>query len=129
MSKFINAFILLIITLPNPTLFGQETERLKITENQARKIVAESLSDSTFHNVIGLKPILTKKEQAIEFAEFVLFGVYEKNNIEEQKPYNIFLINEYWFLSGTLPKGMRGGTFTIIIDSRNFRIVRLTHER
>ena len=98
-----------------------------MTEKQAREFVLESLSDSTYHNVIGSQPILTKRERAIEFAEFILWDVYGKKNIEKQKPYNVFQIDNYWFLSGTLPKEMLGGTFALVIDSRNCRIVKLTH--
>lgn len=119
--------ILLVLVLSSSILFGQEKKRWEITEKQAREIVTESLSDSNSHNVIGMQPILTKKKKAIEFAELILWDVYGKKNIEKQKPYSAFLIDEYWFLSGTLPKRMLGGTFTIIIDSRNYRIVRLTH--
>ena len=127
MKKFKDFIILLTIILTSSSIFGQETERWKITEKQAKEIIGESLSDTTYHNVIGLQPILTKREKAIEFAEFILWNIYGKKNIEKQKPYDVFLINNYWFLSGTLPKGMKGGTFTIIIDSRNYRIIRLTH--
>lgn len=127
MRKLKNIIILLTMILTSSIIFGQETERWKITEKQAKEIIRESLSDSTRHNVIGLRPILTKRKKAIEFAELVLWDIYGKKNIKKQKPYDVFLIDNYWFLSGTLPKGWKGGTFTIIIDSRNCKIVRLTH--
>ncbi|WP_420573365.1 NTF2 fold immunity protein [Kordia sp.] len=129
MKKFKTIIILLTTVLTSLISFGQETERSKITEKEARVILQESLSDATSHNVIGLKPLLVKEEKAIDFAERVLWDIYGKKNIEIQKPYNVFLIDEYWFLSGTLPKEMIGGTFTIIIDSRNYRVIRLTHSR
>jgi hypothetical protein len=115
--------------LTSSVTFGQETERLRITEAQAIEVVQESLADSTTHNVIGLQPVLTERKKVIGFAEFVLWDIYGKKNIVKQKPYDVFLIDNYWFLSGTLPKGMKGGTFLIIIDSRDYRVVRLTHSK
>lgn len=127
MRKIKPIIILLTVILTSSVTFGQKTERWRITEKQAKEVIRESLSDSTHHNVIGLQPILKKRKKAIEFAEFILWDIYGKKNIEKQKPYDVFLIDNYWFLSGTLPKEMLGGTFTIIIDSRNYRVVRLTH--
>ncbi len=127
MMKLKNILILIILTLTSSTLMGQKTERWNITEKQAKKIVYESLSDSTLHNVIELKPLLTKKVKAIEFAEMILWEIYGKKNIKKQKPYDVFLIDKYWFLKGTLPKGMKGGTFMIIIDSQDYKVIRITH--
>ena len=54
-------------------------------------------------------------------------SIKPKKNIENQKPYDIYEIDEYWIISGTLTKGTDGGTFMIIIDSRNYKVLRLTH--
>lgn len=99
----------------------------KMSKEQAKSIVNETLKDSTIHNVIGKESILTTDKKVIEFAEVILFDVYGKNNIESQKPYDIFQIDKYWLISGTLSKGTKGGTFMMIIDSRNYKIIRLTH--
>ena len=50
-----------------------------------------------------------------------------KENIEKQKPYEIFLIDNHWILSGTLPTNKDGGTFLIIIDARNSKVIKITH--
>tara|TARA_R110002096_G_scaffold119088_4_gene257979 strand:+ start:309 stop:701 length:393 start_codon:yes stop_codon:yes gene_type:complete len=107
--------------------FGQSSDFRKMTKEQAKTILSETLSDSTLHNVIGVIPILTDSTKAVKFAEFVLFDIYGKQNIVSQKPYDIFHLDNYWLISGILPKGYVGGTFLIIIDSRNCQIVRLTH--
>ena len=98
-----------------------------MTEEQAKVILNETISDTKLHNVIGNKPILTDQEKAVNFSEMVLFDIYGKRNIEKQKPYDVYNIDEYWLISGTLPKGKLGGNFLIIIDSRNYEIIRLTH--
>jgi len=106
---------------------GQSSDSQKMTKEQAETILSEALSDSTLHNVIGTTPIITDSTKAVKFAELVLFDIYGKDNIDSQKPYDIFHIGNYWLVSGILPKGYLGGTFLIIIDSRNCQIIRLTH--
>ena len=78
MRKFKTIIILLTVILASSVIFGQEAERWKITKKQAGEIIHESLSDSTHHNVIGLRPILTKRKKVIEFAELILWDIYEK---------------------------------------------------
>jgi len=76
--------------------------------------------------VIGSNQILKDKNKIIDYAELILFDLYGKKEIQSQKPYDVYKINEYWLLR-TLPKNKKGGTFLLIIDSRNYRIIRLTH--
>lgn len=94
------------------------------TENQLKYV----LSDKNQYNLIDNKRIVIKDSlTAISVAEPILFGIYGKDNIINQKPYEIHLIDSCWILSGTLPKNMVGGTFLIIIDARNSKIIKITH--
>jgi len=86
-----------------------------------------SLTDSTLHNCVDRKRILIKnKNMAISIAEPILFSIYGEQKIKEQKPYKIFNIDNYWVIYGTL-KYEKGGTFMIIIDSHDCRVIRITH--
>jgi hypothetical protein len=97
------------------------------------RINAENQLNNAFgnqnqHNLIDNKRIIIKDSlTAINVAEPILFGIYGKDNIINQKPYEIHLIDNCWILSGTLPKNMVGGTFLIIIDARNSKIIKITH--
>ncbi len=71
--------------------------------------------------------IIKNKETAISIAESILFPIYGKNNIEQQKPYDVIEINHNWFIKGHLPEGMKGGTFFIIINSFNGEVLELKH--
>ena len=64
---------------------------------------------------------------AVRFAEPILFRTYGKKPIVDERPYEIYLIDKYWVLMGTLPENWDGGTFTIILDSRDSRVIELTH--
>lgn len=120
-----HSYIILLILISN--LSYSQKDRSSMTKEDAYVIINASLKDTTLHNIIGEKPMLTNESKAIEYAESVLFAIYERENIENQKPYNVFYINNYWLISGTLPEAKSGGTFLIIIDSRNYQVIRITH--
>jgi hypothetical protein len=123
---YIHLFLLLTSLTLAFNVYGQETQTLK--EKNAKEILKIALEDTTIHNVINVHTSIIKdKTTAIEVAEPILFSTYGKKNITRQRPYETYFIDNYWIINGILPKGYRGGTFLIIIDSRDNRIVRLTH--
>ncbi|SHM49242.1 YbbC/YhhH family protein [Flavobacterium chilense] len=84
--------------------------------------------DPSQDNVVDNKKLLIKNnETAIKIAEPILFGIYGEDQIEDQKPYEIHLIDNYYVINGTLMWGEQGGTFLIIIDGRNAKVLKITH--
>lgn len=87
-----------------------------------------ALSKEPQHNVVDYKTVIIKDTiSAVKIAETILFDIYGKQNIEKQKPYEIYFLDQYWIISGTLPENYKGGTFLIIIDSRNSKILKITY--
>ena len=119
-------FLILAIYL---TACGQNTsDRLILGKKYAEAELKSALSDTAKHNVINSKTIIIKDSlTATTIAESVLFEIYGKTNITKQKPYEIYHIDNYWVLTGTLPKNWVGGTFLIIMDDRNSQIIKITH--
>jgi len=64
---------------------------------------------------------------AIQVIEPIVIGKYGKERIDLQKPYEVHKIEQYYIITGTLPGGSIGGTFVIIIDEKNARVLHLTH--
>jgi hypothetical protein len=94
----------------------------------AKQELKLALTDKPQYNVIDNKTVIIKDSlTAINIAEPILFSIYGKDNITNQRPYEIYFIDDYWVISGTLPKEYLGGTFSIIIDSRNCETIRITH--
>jgi hypothetical protein len=120
------AFIFFISSL---NTFGQmKNQRLFLGESHAREELKNTLSDKTLHNVLNHKEVIIKdSKSAINIAESIVFGIYSEQTIVDQKPYEAYLIDDYWVISGTLPKGIRGGTFMIIMDARDCKVIRITH--
>jgi hypothetical protein len=123
---FLTIFILISWTLSS---CGQtQRDKLKLGETYARKELKIALSDKSIHNVISSKALIIKnKETAIKVVEPILFGIYGEDNITRERPYESYLIDNYWIISGTLPEGYDGGTFLIIVDATNSKVIRLTH--
>jgi NTF2 fold immunity protein len=87
-----------------------------------------ALSDSIGHNVLQKGFIaINDSTTATAIAEAVLFGIYGTDNIKKQKPYEIYHLDNYWLLSGTLPSGLNVGTFLIIMDAKDARIIKMSH--
>lgn len=129
--NFIKSILTLLILTIYLTACGQnKSDRLILGKKYAEKELKSALSDTTTHNVINTKTTIIKDSlTATTIAEPILFGIYGKANITKQKPYEVYHIDNYWLLTGTLPKGSVGGTFLIILDDRNSQIVRITHGR
>lgn len=99
-----------------------------MTKENAVNELKVALSDKQQHNVVNEKTALLKTEkEAIEIAETILFSIYGTENILGQKPYDVYLIDNYWILSGTLKEEFIGGTFLIIINSKNAEVLKITH--
>ena len=118
---------LLLIIICVPFIgFGQNTNVRTLTgEKNAREAIAEAVinwKDKPFYDTL-----ISDKETAIGVAEAVLFKFYGKENIILERPYEIYLIAGYWYISGTLPENSKGGTFEIIFSSQNGRVIKLMH--
>ena len=100
--------------------------RLVLGEKVARQEINKALKGNTkpFYDTL-----ITETATAIAIAEVLLFKFYGKENIESERPYEVYRIDGYWYISGTLPKGYLGGTFIIIINSINGEVIRLIHEK
>jgi hypothetical protein len=125
LTYFTLLFFLIIVN----SVYSQSGDiRWIMGKERMEKLLIESLSDSSVHNYISKSKILLKEEKkAIEFAENVLFDIYGKDEIIFQRPYEKYLIGYFWIIKGTLPKSSVGGTFLIIIDSRDYKVLRITH--
>ena len=124
--KAIYFLTLLTFTL---TVCGQtKGDRTILGKSYAEQELKLALTDKSQHNIVDNKTAIIKDSStAVSIAEPILFNLYGKDNIAKQQPYEIYSIDNYWVISGTLSKEYVGGTFLIIIDSRDCKIVKITH--
>ena len=94
----------------------------------AKEELERALADTTKIDILEKNELLIKEEKtAISVAEPILFEIYGKSKIEDEKPYEAYLINNYWVIRGTLNRFSLGGTFSIVIDARNSKVIEIIH--
>jgi hypothetical protein len=107
-----------------------KNERFRLGLEVAKEELRAALTDSNQHNLVNTRSILIPDSiTAVQVAEPVLFKIYGKPTITSERPYETYLVNHYWVVMGTLPKGWLGGTFLLVLDARDGRIIRITHGR
>ncbi|MCD0479660.1 YbbC/YhhH family protein [Chryseobacterium sp. LC2016-29] len=112
-------FVLFIFSCTkNPEIF-KENNDLKHAESE--------LKNALINNEILPDKVIPDSQTAVDVAENFLVNIYGKENIIQQRPYNLNLIDDYYIIEGTLPKNTLGGTFLIIINSKDGKIIKLTH--
>ncbi|WP_188050579.1 YbbC/YhhH family protein [Flavobacterium sp. GP15] len=100
----------------------------KLGIENAKKELENALNDTTKLAILDKNELLIKEENtAIKVAEPILFEIYGKSKIEDEKPYEAYLINNYWVINGTINRFSFGGAFSIIIDARNSKVVNVIH--
>jgi hypothetical protein len=127
MNYLKNFFTLLLAFILYINSQGQNFDgRLVVGEKIAKEEIKKILKSpqKPFYDTL-----ITDKETAIAIAEPILFKYYSKDEILSERPYEIYLIDGYWYITGTLPEGYLGGTFIIIINSVNGQIIKLIHEK
>ncbi|WP_157844475.1 MULTISPECIES: NTF2 fold immunity protein [unclassified Chryseobacterium] len=117
-----------LLTISSTACGQNKSERLILGKSYAQQELKSALTDKEQHNVIDNKSVIIKDSlTAINTAEAILFSIYGKDNITKQRPYETYLIDNHWVISGTLPKGYLGGTFLIIINAFDNKIIKITH--
>lgn len=71
--------------------------------------------------------LISDASLAIAMVEPLLFKIYGQQQIVSERPYETHLIDDYWYLSGTIPKGWNGGGFEVIMSAKSGEIISVTH--
>ena len=118
--------ILVIGILFSADIQAQESDRWIGDKEYAEKQLELALKNKPDRTKMNIK-LISKEENAIKYAELILFERYGKGQIEFEKPYQVYMIDDYWVIFGTLPKNYRGGVFKLVFDSWNGKVLRLSH--
>ena len=121
MTRYLS--IILLLTFCSPK---KSKDSAQLYDARAHDVLTEALADTTDILPIG-EAIIDNEQAAIEIAEVILFKIYGREKIESERPYKVSKVDGYWIISGTLPKGYKGGTFEIVINSKNCQIIKLAH--
>jgi hypothetical protein len=93
----------------------------------ARQELKDALLDTSGKQNLFVKGDLKNQQAVVSIVEPILFKAYGKDNIVNEKPYELYSIDSYWVLMGTLPEQTFGGTFLIAFSAKDGRVIKLTH--
>jgi hypothetical protein len=98
-------------------------------EDNARRALARALAGTEDNFQTRQFELIPDKETATKFAEVILFKTFGEEKVKDERPYEIYKIDGYWVMSGTIPIGYDGGGFEIIFQSMDGKIISLKHYR
>ena len=96
-------------------------------ENKDSEYAKEELENAKINNEFSPTKVIPDSKTAVEIAESILFPIYGKDNIIKQRPYDVNFTDGYYIINGTFQKSEIGGTFIIIINSKDGKVIKLTH--
>jgi len=97
-------------------------------ENRNIENAQLELKNALLENEILTDKVISDSQTAVKIAEDILFKIYGEENIVKQRPYNVNYVEDYYIINGTMPAEVAiGGTFLIIISSKDGKIIKLTH--
>ena len=128
MKLIATAAIPFLMTISFPSCGQGFKNRTVLGEQSAKEQVRLAiLADKNSVKPPHYKALLTSKEVAIAVAEPILFNIYGRDNIVRQRPYEVYLVDGFCYIAGTLPKDSLGGIFEMAIDVSNSRVIDVTH--
>ena len=116
-------FFLLLLSI---SACGQSTSQDRKQERE--NWLAQMLKEPVKERVL-VQPVIRNEKMAVAVAEALAFNVYGAEQIKQERPYRTELINGYWLITGTLPKGYDGGVFEIVLKAEDGQVVRLLHSK
>jgi hypothetical protein len=81
------------------------------------------------HSVQRPEGFVPEEKTALAIAVAVWTPIYGEKQIESEKPYVATLSEGKWTVTGSLPKGWRGGVAIAVISKTDGRILRISHEQ
>jgi hypothetical protein len=115
-----------LCTILTLTACGQKPSKRAVV---GRKYAEQQINAARKGTATSLLPhsLLTTQALAIAVAEPILFHIYGKSTVISERPYESYLLHGFWYIAGTLPEDYVGGTFEIILDAKDGRVIFLSH--
>jgi hypothetical protein len=99
----------------------------KLGIDVSRQELKDALTEKPLKPV-NVEYLISNEQTAIDIAEPILFSAYGKDQIIDERPYEVYLVDGYWVLNGTIPSKYEfGSTFLIILSAKDGRVIKLTH--
>jgi hypothetical protein len=113
---------------------AQEKKPVIVGKWKSESILYKFIGDSLFQiykaDTISLSELkIQSDKRAIKIAEKKLFKEYGKSTIREERPYEVYLSNGIWLISGALNEGVCGGVFYAAIEGKSGKVILVYHTK
>lgn len=125
MRYTLQIFIIFLLATSLTACGQNKNDRALVGKEYAQSEIKKAISDNI--NKPFYDTLIKTKDVAISIVEPILFNIYGKAQIIDERPYECYFIDGFWYIGGTIPKGWKGGGFEIIISAKNAQIIRLIH--
>ncbi len=112
--------------LASDQLPEQEYQSLEQKYVQKYYSVVMSAKEQKYSRKGGFVP---DEQTAIAIAVAVWKPIFGNDNIENQKPWRAYLVNDTWIVIGSLPEGYSGGVAWAGISKQTGEILHVTHDK
>lgn len=107
------------------------TQAQNLSQENARAIKAMTtrMVSEPFDERLPAHNVVRDAKTAVAVAEALAFAEFGEKEIREERPYNVFLVDNYWVITGTPDERplTLGGVFEVVIQAQDGRVLRLTH--
>lgn len=89
--------------------------------------IAQTMPAMKKHSYIPERGFIPDEITALIVAEAILLPIYGENKINSEKPFKAELKGGVWYIRGTLPENLKGGTAMVEISKETGEILRVSH--
>ena len=116
------------ISLTNDTFVSCKKDSISwvLGDSKFNKKEIERYLNDPSANLLKGHVLVNNQQDLIIIAETILFKIYGKQHIIDERPYEINLLGDYWIMEGTL-HSEKGGTFCIVIDRKTCEVKGISH--
>jgi len=119
--------LLLTLVIWGVLLTGASAEEYRTFDHNWASNYLKGVFAYRAHHYQPPEGVVPDEQTAISIAVAVWCPIYGKDKIEKQKPYQVSLVDGYWFVSGSLSNQKTGETAKIVIDKEDGRIIDISH--
>ncbi len=124
--------LLLVFSLTCLLIACNDQSSAPVVDQDAQANAAASIQEVQADprlNLLRNEEVLPNEEVAIAVAEPILFHIYGKGLIIDERPYTAVRSGDHWVIEGHLDDGMLGGVFEIILSAKDARVIKISHGR
>ena len=119
--------LLLTLVIWSVLLTGASAEEYHTFDHNWASKYLKSVFAYRAHHYQPPEGVVPDEQTAISIAVAVWSPIYGKDEIAKQKPYQVSLVDGYWFVSGSSATRKAGGIAKIVIDKEDGRIIDISH--